>query len=325
MHRRNFAIIAAAAAVSAPLTALAAGPKDLNGRWDLTVPGNDRKRAWWLEIKGADTASPSGSFVGASGGDCDPIRDIKVNPDGSATFAVRREIRNPKDGVKEWVGTYKVRAAGSSKIEGTAAYPKQAPQTFSGVRAPKFEQADGSKMKAGAPVELFNGRDVSGWHALRTNTPFLWKVEQGVLKNGPGTTDIVSDAKFMDFKLHVEYRVGPGSNSGIGLRGRYEVQILEDLGKPANTHGNGALYSRILPTENASKPANEWQTVDITLAGNIVTVVLNGKKVIDAKEIDGLTAIAMDPDEGEPGPLVLQGDHGPVEFRKITVTPLSRK
>ena len=109
------------------------------------------------------------------------------------------------------------------------------------------------------------------------------------------------------------------------MRGRYEVQILEDYGKPPDTHGNGALYSRILPTSNASKPAGEWQTFDITLAGNMVTIVLNGTKIIDNKEIDGLTAIASDPNEGEPGPIQLQGDHGPVEFRKVTLTPLLRK
>jgi hypothetical protein len=119
--------------------------------------------------------------------------------------------------------------------------------------------------------------------------------------------------------------VGANSNSGIGLRGRYEVQILQDYGRPVSLHGNGALYSRILPAKNASKPANEWQTYDITLVGNYVTVVLNGEKIIDNKEIEGLTAIAMDPNEGEPGPIVIQGDHGSVEFRKITLTPLVSK
>jgi hypothetical protein len=116
--------------------------------------------------------------------------------------------------------------------------------------------------------------------------------------------------------------VGPKSNSGIGLRARYEVQILEDYGRPVSLHGNGALYSRILPSSNASKPANEWQTFDITLVGNHVTVILNGVTIIDNKEIDGLTAVAVDPNEGEPGPIIIQGDHGSVEFRKLTITPL---
>jgi hypothetical protein len=116
--------------------------------------------------------------------------------------------------------------------------------------------------------------------------------------------------------------VGAHSNSGVGLRGRYEVQILEDHGQPPNRHGNGALYSRIVPRINASKPAGEWQTFDVRLVGRQVTVVLNDERIIDKQEIEGLTAIAANGDEDKPGPFLLQGDHGPVEFRKIIVMPL---
>ena len=104
--------------------------------------------------------------------------------------------------------------------------------------------------------------------------------------------------------------------------GMTEVQILEDHGKPPNSHSNGALYSRIAPSVNASKPPDEWQSYDIRRVGRQVTVVLNDQKIIDKQEIEGLTAIAGNADEGKPGPLILQGDHGPVEFRKITVIPL---
>jgi hypothetical protein len=315
MNRRTFVVTAGAASCLHGAKA-----SDLNGRWDITVPENDRKRAWWLEIKGADTSSPSGSFIGAPGGGLDQITDMKVT-NGEVRWSFSRPARG---NTKAWKGIYTAHLEGG-KLEGTFEEEGKPRQKWTGVRAPKFKREDISKLKPGKPVELFNGRNLQGWHALRSNVPMLWKVEDGVMKNAPGTTDIVSDAKFMDFKLHVEYRVGPHSNSGIGLRGRYEVQILEDYGKPPDTHGNGALYSRILPTANASKPANEWQTVDVTLAGNIVDVVLNGTHIIDHKEVDGLTAIAMDPNEAEPGPIVLQGDHGPVEFRKVTLTPLLRK
>jgi hypothetical protein len=143
--------------------------------------------------------------------------------------------------------------------------------------------------------------------------------------NRERAADIMSEAEFWNFKLHCEFRVGKGSNSGLGLRGRYEVQIFEDYGRPPGKGGNGALYSRIVPTANASKPAGEWQTFDITLIGREVTVVLNGQTIIDHKEIEGLTAMGHDPDEDQPGPLSLQGDHGVVEFRKLTVMPLLRK
>jgi hypothetical protein len=142
------------------------------------------------------------------------------------------------------------------------------------------------------------------------------------MANVVGANNLVSDTLFWNFKLHVEYRVGKDSNSGIGLRGRYEVQILEDYGKPPGKHSNGALYSRVAPAVNASKPAGEWQTYDIRLVGRQVTVVLNDQKIIDQQEIEGLTAIAGNADEGKPGPIILQGDHGPVEFRKIVLTPL---
>ena len=148
-----------------------------------------------------------------------------------------------------------------------------------------------------------------------------WSAQGGVLKGNGAATDLISNGKYWNFKLHVEYRTPEHSNSGIGLRGRYEVQILEDHGRPLDRHSNAALYSRIIPTENVTKPAGEWQTYDIRLVGRHVTVTLNGKTVTQGV-IDGLTAIACDPDEGVPGPIMLQGDHGPVEFRGIVLTPL---
>jgi hypothetical protein len=119
-----------------------------------------------------------------------------------------------------------------------------------------------------------------------------------------------------------KFRIREHSNSGIGLRGRYEIQILDDYGKPPNSHGAGALYSRVVPAANASKPVGEWQTYDIRLVGRTVTVVFNGRKVLDKVHVDGLTAIANNADEGEPGPFIVQGDHSYVEIRKFTVTPL---
>jgi hypothetical protein len=227
-------------------------------------------------------------------------------------------IRKPKGTL-----TYRARLAGD-RLEGAMEQDGKT-TAFHGKRAPTFASADPSLYKEGKPVHLFNGRDLSGWKPTHTARPMKWTVENGVLKNAPGTTDIVTEDKFWNFRLQGEYRVGEHSNSGIGLRGRYEVQILEDYGKPASNKGNGALYSRIQPSENASRPANEWQTFDITLLENVLTVTLNGKTVIDRQVVEGLTAIATDPNEGEPGPIILQGDHGSVEVRKLTLTPLVRR
>jgi hypothetical protein len=316
MLRRTF--VAASAAVSC----LPAASKDseLNGKWDITVPDDARKRVWWIEIKGAGTPNPSGSFIGAPGGGLDEITDMKIR-NGEATWSFTRP---PRENFKGWKGMYRARLSGG-KLEGSLQVEGEAtPVKFYGVRAPRFAPVERRRLKEGKPVELFNGRDLTGWRPVRTNIPMKWTVQDGILKNAPGTTDIMSEGKFMDFRLHAEYRYQSGSNSGIGLRGRYEIQIQDDYGKPPYNKGHGSVYSRIAPTSNPSKPAGEWQAADITLIGNRLTAALNGTTIIDDKEIEGLTAIAIDANEGEPGPFVIQGDHGPVEFRKFTVTPLVR-
>jgi hypothetical protein len=169
---------------------------------------------------------------------------------------------------------------------------------------------------------LFNGKNMDGWKLRHESAQNGWKVQNGVLVNTPPSTDIYTDEKFKDFQLHVEYMIPRGSNSGIYLRGRYEIQIQDDYGKPAESHINGAIYGRITPTVNASKPAGEWQTVDATLVGKRVTVVLNGQKIIDNAELPGPTGAALDNNESEPGPILLQGDHGVVSFRNIYIKPL---
>jgi hypothetical protein len=317
MHRLIAPLLIFAAAASA------ASSSDFNGRWDITVNEQSRKRAWWLEVKGAGSPTPTGSFIGAPGGGLDEITDLKLD-NGELTWSFNRAFRYGQgEQSKRRTGTYRAKLV-NGRLEGALSLEGEADAIhFTGVRAPKFKQVDASKLKAGKPVELFNGKDLTGWRPLHENRKLDWAVNDGITKNSAGATDIVTNQKFWNFKLHAEYRVGPKSNSGIGLRARYEVQILEDYGRPVSLHGNGALYSRILPVTNASKPANEWQTFDITLVENHVTVVLNGTTIIDNKEIDGLTAVAVDPNEGEPGPIIIQGDHGSVEFRKLTITPLT--
>jgi Domain of Unknown Function (DUF1080) len=132
---------------------------------------------------------------------------------------------------------------------------------------------------------------------------------------------LVTEQKFTDFKLNTEYRYPQGSNSGVYLRGRYEVQIEDDCGEEADNHRSGGVYGFLTPSVNAAKKAGEWQTLEVTLVGRMVTVVLNGEPVIDRQAIPGITGGALDGDEGEPGPILLQGDHGAVEFRNLSLTP----
>ena len=139
--------------------------------------------------------------------------------------------------------------------------------------------------------------------------------------NEDSGSDLVTEASFQDFQLHAEVMVPEGSNSGIYLRGRYEVQVQDDYGKEPHTRGMGGIYGQVTPAENASLPAGEWQTFDITLVGRTVTVVLNGKTIIDKKEIPGTTGGALDSREAEPGPIFLQGDHGRILYRNLVLTP----
>jgi hypothetical protein len=168
---------------------------------------------------------------------------------------------------------------------------------------------------------LFDGKSLEGWKPRSADAKNGWTAKEGVLVNAFGGTDLLTEAKFSDFQLHAEFRYPKGSNSGIYLRGRYEVQIEDDFGDEPDSHRIGGVYGFLTPSVNACKRAGEWQTVDITLVGRVVTVVLNGERVIDRQTIPGITGGALNSDEGAPGPILLQGDHGPIDFRKVRLTP----
>jgi len=308
---------------------LAAGPalapaQDFNGRWDITTLTQPRPRAWWLELTGVGTPQAAGKFVSAYNGDMNRIDKIEV-AGGELHFIINAPVRRGRgaDAPPPRNSVYTAHLA-DGKLDGTFQIEGQTqpPTKWTGVRAPVIADKDDGSWKKGQPIALFNGKDLTGWKALNPAVPMTWTVQDGILRNAPPTSDILSEQKFWNFELHVDFRIVERSNSGIGLRGRYEIQILEDYGQPPNSHGAGALYSRIAPAVNASKPAGEWQSYDIRLVGRDLTVVHNGKKVLDHVEIEGLTAIATNSDEAEPGPFIVQGDHSYVEIKSFVVTPL---
>jgi hypothetical protein len=293
-----------------PVWALAAADAGFDGRWNIHVPKEPRNRSWWLEVKGG-----KGRFVGAPGGGMYDIPHISTNGEDLVFSFEGPQRRAPDEEYRAHIANGRLRGtlkAGKDYFD------------WIGLRAPDIPDRDDGTWKPTEAVPLFNGFDITGWRAMIPDKPLGWSVKDGALTNVAGANNLISTRRFWNYDLHAEFKVGEHSNSGIGLRGRYEIQILEDFGKPPDTHGNGALYSRIAPSVNASKPAGEWQTLDIRIVGRDLTVVLNGKKVIDKGLVEGLTAIANNPDEGAPGPFILQGDHGPVEFRKLTVTPLRK-
>jgi hypothetical protein len=178
--------------------------------------------------------------------------------------------------------------------------------------------------KWGKPITLFNGKDFTGWRFWRSDARFprdTWTIEDGTLVSNGESSDIVTTAKFGDFKLHIEFNCGAKSNSGIYLRGRYELQIETESESEPPSHHTGGIYGFIDPTPEQPRRPGVWQTYDVTLVGRILTVVQNGVTVIDHKEIPGITGGAIDSDEGQPGPLFLQGrEEGRVAFRNVVLT-----
>jgi len=189
---------------------------------------------------------------------------------------------------------------------------------------------DLSKVKYGAPIRLFNGKDLTGWRMINPNQANGFKVVNGELVNDPVQPEgqrlsfgnLRTDAEFDDFKLTLEVNVPAGSNSGVYLRGIYEIQVVDSYGKGLDSHNMGGLYSRIAPSVAAEKPAGEWQTMEMILYDRHITVVLNGKKIIDNQPAYGPTGGAMHADVLKSGPIYLQGDHGKVLYRNMILTPI---
>ncbi|MBP5510289.1 MAG: DUF1080 domain-containing protein [Kiritimatiellae bacterium] len=201
-------------------------------------------------------------------------------------------------------------------------------KTFKGKKIPPVPAApDLTKVKFGDPIPLLNGKDLAGWVAMNPKSYNGWSVKDGALQNRVAAvrkhgTNLRTERTFEDFNLTTEVMMSKNGNSGIYLRGIYEIQMMDSYGKPLNRHNMGALYGRVCPTVAAEKPAGEWQTVDITLVDRHVTVILNGKKIIDNQPALGCTGGAITADEFVPGPIYLQGDHSDVSYRNMVIRPV---
>jgi hypothetical protein len=289
---------------------------DFLGRWDITVPGKDgvQPHFCWLEVTREGTVL-KGRF-NSGGGAQFPLTEIGVQS-GELRFHYTQG-RPPNEVKVSWKAVAK-----GGKLDGTADLGKEGTRTWTGVRCPIWPK-DLPARKAGKPIALFNGKDISNWLGQIPGKELGWSVQDGVLVNiGANANNIYTKQRFQDFRLEVEFTVDPKSNSGVYLRGRYEIQIMDQADRPLDVHSAGSLYGFVIPSVNAGLPAGQWQKFEITLIANRVTVVLNGKKLMDNAEVPGITGGALDAREGEPGPVMIQGDHGRVQFRKIELTPLT--
>ena len=302
------------AAGQAPADAPKAGFADpVLGRWDVTVHGAGAPYPSWLDIQLRKETELMARFVGRFGS----VRHATAVTFRDGRLGVRIPVQYEKN--KSDL-QFDGRLAGD-RLEGTTVGEKGETLKWTAVRAPALLRDNAPSW--GAPIALFNGRDLTGWkpRASVKGTEGCWSAPGGVLTAGEKCVDLVSERTFDDFKAHVEFRYPAGGNSGVYLRGRYEVQINDDAGGAMDPLRMGGVYGFLRPWADARRPAGQWQQYDITLVGRRVTVALNGTTIIRDEVIPGITGGALDSDEGKPGPLMLQGDHGKVEFRQILVTP----
>jgi hypothetical protein len=282
--------------------------KEIEGRWDLVIQKDGKDLPSWLEIERSGNRTLVGRFVYAFGS-ARPIAVVNYI-DGKFNFSIPPQYE-PGTSNMNFDGELK-----DGKLKGTMTYTDGKSYAWTGERAPLLKRT--GEMKWDKPIKLFNGVDLNGWRALGENQ---WIVEDGILRSPKSGANLISEKTFNDFKLHVEFRYQKGSNSGVYLRGRYEVQIEDNKGSEPRKIYLGAIYGFLTPNEMAAKEPGEWQTYDITLIGRMVTVVCNGKTIISNQEIPGITGGAIDSKEGEPGPILFQGDHGPIDYRNIVITP----
>jgi len=328
--KRQFSI---AAMVFGVVTAALAADNAFVGHWALTIPGGG---AGWLGVEEKEGALKGSLLWG--GGSVVPVNAVKV--DGDKLIVTRLHESRTKDATgktirKVTTETITGTLAGDTlslttqrtREDGTA---EGKPASFKGKRIPPVPPApDLGKVRFGEPIRLFNGQDLTGWKVMG-NEPSGWKAQDGILVNDapqePGKhksyANIRTEREFEDFNLTLEFRVPKDGNSGVYLRGIYEVQVADSYGRKPDSHGVGGLYSRITPTENPAKAPGEWQQFDITLVDRHLTVILNGKKIIDNQPVLGCTGGALWSDQFRPGPLYLQGDHTSVNYRNLVLRPV---
>ena len=281
------------------------------GRWDLTLETPLREYPSWLEITQED--GQLRARMVSRWGHARPLPKIEIL-NGHITFVSPKEEEERKDDM-----VFEGELSGKTLV-GTTTGPDGTPWQWTGERAPSLERKKAPKWEK--PTRLFNGSDLSGWKASDPSSASTWKVENGTLVSPGRGPELISDAKFEDFKLHIEFNCAPGSNSGVYLRGRYEVQIEDDPQPEGPSMRTGGVYGFLVPSPEQPRRPGEWQSYDITLVGRVITIVQNGQTIIDKQEIPGITGGALDSHEALPGAIYLQGSEaGHVAFRNITITP----
>jgi hypothetical protein len=249
-------------------------------------------------------------------------KDAEGNPDQTRNIPTWIELKSEGDKISGYYLSPKANGLGLDSVH------------ISGTRLPDMPPPpDLSSLKFGEPITLIkNNNDLTGWRLIEDNLINGWSIKDGILTNDPIQIEgepakrygnLRTDEVFEDFNLKLEVNAPPRSNSGVYLRGMYEVQVADSYEKPLNWGGSmGAIFTRITPTVKAEKPSGEWQELNITLCNRHVTVKLNGVTIVDNQPVHGATGGAIQSDVNAPGPIYLQGDHTAISFRNLVLTPI---
>jgi hypothetical protein len=334
MRSRSIRAIVCLSVLTAAVGAAVAADNPFLGGWELTIPGG---AAGWLGVEEVGGRLQASLLWG--GGSVVPLDSAKMELGKLALTRIHKSQRKDESGktvTATTIETILARVNGDT-LRLTTIKTRENGQNedraeFTGRREPAMPPApDLAKVKFGEPVRLCNDKDLTGWRLTDPKALSGWSVKEGLLVNEVSQEEgkphknygnLRTEQVFEDFNLTLEVRLAKGGNSGVYLRGIYEVQVADTYGKPLDPHNMGAVYSRIKPTVSAEKAPGEWQTMDITLVDRHVTVVLNGQRIIDNQPVPGCTGGALWSDVTRPGPIYLQGDHTGIEYRNIVLKPV---
>jgi hypothetical protein len=309
------------------------------GQWTMDIQGG---MVGWIDIR-QEQGYLDADFLW-KWGSVEPVANVFMSPDRGLIVTRTNEIAVKSDTAGKALRSHNITSwleiqRNGEKISGYFLEPRKDgtgvdSTSFTGTKLPPVPPApDLKSVKYEKPVELFNGKDLTGWRLVDEKLKNGFTAENGILQNNPAQVEgqphvaygnLRTDREFGDFNLKLEVNVPEKSNSGIYLRGMYEIQVMDSYGLPLDPHNMGALYSRITPSVSAEKPAGTWQSMDITLCERHVTVILNGKTIIDNQPVYGPTGGAIISDVFASGPIYLQGDHGKVMYRNIVLTPIGK-
>jgi hypothetical protein len=336
--RKNLGLVCLVLLLTCVSVWAAKAPNPYIGRWALTIPGGG---AGWLGV--AEENGSLEAHILWGGGSVVPTSEAYLDGDALKIIRIQKIRRRDANGKMMKPETLKetiIAKVSGDDLQLTQIRPNMngtgsSRSEFTGKRIPPLPlKPDLSKAKYGKPVVLFDGTGLEKWKLTNSRQKSGWSIKDGILVNNPVQPEggrhisygnLRTVAEFEDFTLTLEVNVPENGNSGVYMKGIYEVQISNSYGKSLDSHNMGGIYSRITPTINAEKPAGQWQTMSLTLMDRHATVELNGKVIIDNQPLMGCTGGAMWSDEFKPGPIYLQGDHTAVNYRNIVLTPIVKR